>query len=358
VSTRYIAQRALSRRFLDYSVPLVTDGGQHELSASGSLTGTISPDVGALRTSDGRPLLEEWGTLLHEETDGVITWSGIVISSSWQGKDWTVECAGYPTYLNGTPFQGVITGAGLDPLDVVRRIWAEVQSHADSDLGVTVVGPTLSGVKLGTTEDPYDLVWWNTPDAGREITQLAGDAPFDFITRSRWDGDDIRHEFVVGYPRLGKRRHDLTFLQGVNITANLTPSVGGDDFANAVVGLGAGEGKGAVRRATAVSDGRLRRTRVLSQKAVTQTSRLDAMIRDELQRRQAAMTIESIQVVDHPNALIGSWDIGDDILVTGTIPWLGEIELWHRIVGWAPAGPHRGVLKLAPSDSFTYGSST
>jgi hypothetical protein len=38
------------------------------------------------------------------------------------------------------------------------------------------------------------------------------------------------------------------------------------------------------------------------------------------------------------------------------VPWLGKIELWHRIVGWAPSSPHRGVLKLAPSDSFTYGS--
>jgi len=355
VSTRYIAQRVLTGEVIDWAVPIATDGGTQELSAVGSLSGTVAPDTGAMRARDGRLVLEEWGTFLYEETDDEIRWGGLVISSGWKGREWSVECAGFTTYATGTPFTGELVSASIDPVDVVRRIWADVQAGPDSDLGLTVVGPTSTGVRLGTAEDPYELVWYNTPDCGRELSDLAKDAPFDFTERHYWQGDTIRHEFVIGYPRLGRRRTDLTFLQGVNITANIEPGIGGDDFANGVIGLGAGEGRGAVRRETSKRDGRLRRTKVLAAKDVTQEARLDAIIRDELQRRQSGASVASITVVDHPNARVGSWAIGDDILVTGELPWLGRYEEWHRIIGWAPSSPTRGVLKLALSDSFTYG---
>lgn len=354
MSRKYVARRVLTKEPLG-EIPLISDGAEHELSGPGSLTGTVSPDVGALRGEDGRLVLEEWGTEIYEEVDGEIRWGGLVISAGWQGSQWTIECAGFSTYPVGTPWTGELTSTGIDPIDVIKAIWAEIQRQPDSDLGMIVTGASSSGTRVGTTEEPYELLWWNTPDCGREIETLAAEGPLDFTERHTWVGDDIRHELVIGYPRLGRRREDLTFVQGVNIAVTLNPGVSGDDFANQIIGIGAGEGKGGVRRTTAIPDGRLRRTKVVSRKDVTQTDRLDALIRDELQRCQATMSIDSVTVVDHANAEFGSWDLGDDILIQGTIPWLGDIAIWHRIVGWAPTGTTRATLKLARSDSFTYG---
>jgi hypothetical protein len=201
----------------------------------------------------------------------------------------------------------------------------------------------------------YKLQWWESTDCGQEIDALAKETPFDYTERHYWSGDTIKHELQIGYPRLGRRRNDLAFVQGDNVMKVVTPTIDGDDFANEVVGIGAGEGKGAVHRTTAVRDGRLRRSYVYTAKEVDKTDRMDALIRDQLQRRALSLDIQSVTVVDHPNARIGSWSVGDDVLIQATIPWLGDIELWCRIVGWTLVTENTATLSLKRSDAFTYG---
>lgn len=358
---RYIAQRATTGEFLDMELPLRRDALQWALSGAGSLRGSVSPDTGALRAADGRPLLEEWGTLIYAEADGEIRWGGIVVSSGFDGAVWQVEAAGFATYPHGMPYSGVYSQVGADPADAVRHIWGELQGHPDGNLGVSVVGSTAA--RIGTTVSPddsstgpYVLNWWDAVDCGQEIGSLAADAPFDFTERHTWSGDSITHEIVVGYPRLGRRRTDLAFIQGDNISEVVTPTLDGEDFANEVVGIGAGEGSKAVRRTTAVRDGRLRRASVYAGKDVTSPARMDSIIRGELQRRGQTLNIRAVTVTDHPNAPIGSWDVGDDILVQAIIPWLGEVSLWCRVVGWELSGEHTATLSLVRSDSFTYGA--
>lgn len=201
----------------------------------------------------------------------------------------------------------------------------------------------------------YDLVWWDSPDCGGEIDNLAKQTPFDYTERHYWSGEEIRHEIQLGYPRLGRRRTDLAFVQGDNIGAPVTAERDGEGFANEVLGLGAGEGRSSVRSVTAVSDGRLRRTHVYAAKDVGSATRLSSIVRDQLQRHQQTLEIKSVEVVDHPNARIGSWVVGDDVLIEATIPWLGEISLWCRITAWTLTSETTATLSLARSDSFTYG---
>jgi len=169
------------------------------------------------------------------------------------------------------------------------------------------------------------------------------------------DGSTILHQIKIGYPRLGRRRDDLAFIQGDNIADVVSPTLDGEDFSNEVVGLGAGEGVGALRRTTAIRDGRLRRPTVYTAKDVSSVARMDSIIRAELQRRQKTLDISQITVRDHPNAPIGSWNLGDDVLIQATIPWLGDVNLWCRITSWALTSETTAVLNLARSDSFTYG---
>jgi hypothetical protein len=359
---RIIAQRALTGEFLDLELPLSVSSLAWDLSGPGSLVGVVSPDTGVLRAPDGRLLLEEWGTLIYAEADGVIRWGGIVVASKFDGAQWSVECAGFTTYPTGLPFQDTYSRTGIDPAQIVRDLWAHVQAHPDGDLGVVVTGGTP--VRLGTPENPddrasgpYELLWSDAPDVGREIDSLAQEAPFDYIEEHAWSagGDSIEHAVRIAYPRAGRRRDDLAFIQGDNVVSVVTPQIDGDAFANEVVGIGAGEGTGSLRRTTAVRDGRLRRTHVYTAKDVTSAVRLDAQIRDALTARGAVLDIDAVEVIDHPNAPIGSWALGDDVLIEADLPWLGSIAVWCRITGWELLGETRARLSLARSDTFTYG---
>lgn len=476
---RYIAQRILTGEFLDYDVPLTRDDLTWALSASGSLRGTVSPDVGRLRASDGGLLLEEWGTAIYAEADGQIRWGGIVISSAFEGAAWHVEAAGFTSYPHGIPYAGDYSRIQIDPLTAFREVWRHVQSYSDGDLGVEVDDTATTPVRLGkagipavdqvfldgkwqdrveivpasriikdfsipissamtasqdyltvrefggfskvatpfvitigtekiqvgnlaamagegstattyelqglvrgyagTTAaahtrntvaryngtptkkipavpaEPYLLSWWDAPDCGSELDKLAKETPFDFAESHTWDGDSIRHSIDLGYPRLGRRRADLSFIQGDNVIEVITPTLAGDDYANEVIGIGAGEGKKALRRTTAVRDGRLRRTAVLSVKDTKTTARLDSQIAAELRTRRQLLEITSITVRNHDNARIGSWALGDDILVQASLPWLGDVALWCRITAWNLKTEDTAVLTLARSDSFHYG---
>jgi hypothetical protein len=350
---RYIAQRATTGKFLHWDVPIARDDLSWALSGVGALNGTVAPDVGELRTDDGELLLAEWGTLLYAEAGGVIRWGGIVVRSQMDDGAWRVECismAGYPQRL---PYLGEYVKVGVDPMDVVRELWAHVQAQPGGDLGM-VVDPFKSSVRLGTGAEPYSLVWWEAPDCGAEVDNLAKEVPFDYTEHHWWDGDEIRHRLVLGYPRLGRRRDDLAFEQGVNITNVVAPVRDGDEYANEIVGLGAGEGRAVLLRRLPHRDGRLRRVSVYSDKAVSTTARMDALIRDELAWRRNIVEVASVEVIDHPHAYIGSWQPGDDVLIRARIPWLGDVSLWHRIVGWSLISDTRARLSLRRSDSFTY----
>lgn len=429
----FIAQRALTKEFLDWDVPLELEGLEWQLSGPGSLKASIAPDVGGLRASDGQLLLEEWGTLLHAEHDGVIRWSGIVISCSFEGEKWNLEAAGLSTYPHAVTYGGDYSQIQVDPAAVFRHIWAHIQSHPDGNLGVQVVGASDTGTRMGTPAssdlgnaihkaaeeilvrlrdgepifpnwtwwgmsgyvelfapaihdvyvsegspadqivwlegyrdlhkpadaEPYELVWSESVNCGEELDELTKLAPLDWVENHYWDDakEDVLHEVQLHYPRAGRRRDDLVFVQGDNVTNVVAIESNGDDFANEIVGLGAGEGRAMLRRVTAIRDGRLRRVHVVADKAITDAARMDSVIADELNARKAAVRLSSINVMDHPNAPLGSWQLGDDVLVRAEIPWLGEVEVWCRVVGWSLTGEHTAALSLVRSDLYRYGGS-
>lgn len=480
---RYIAQRATTGEFLDFEVPFLTRSElSWSLSAAGALKGTAPAGVATMTAPDGRPLFEEWNTLLYAEADGEIRWGGIVVRSEASDKGWTVEAASFATYPFGTPYLGEYRGVKADPADIVREMWAHIQGFPNSDLGVTVTGSTplrlgsdsetkaqnaqaaydaakknyedqraeytrlrnlasgrskarsdavkqrtaaskaLTAAKAIRPKDPaavaaaqadynaanavvndrtasynsmdaqadaqakvrdnakkaadaakdvldkakevvsqdggaYKLLWWEAPDCGDKIKALATSTPFDFTETHAWNADKtaISHRIDIGYPRAGRRRDDLSFIQGDNIGTVPVPTSKGDDFANSIFALGSGEGTKMVHTSTEVADGRLRRVQVLNSKDTKSGSVLRALARDALLKAAAGWAIDQITVRDHTNAPLGSWALGDDIYVQFDVPFLGRMGLWHRVVSWSLTSDSTATLKLERSDSFTYG---
>ncbi|MFE2181338.1 hypothetical protein [Streptomyces sp. NPDC059455] len=396
---RFIAQRALPEQILDWDVPFaLTSNPKRDLSGPGSMTGTITPEYARMIGSDGVPLLQEWGTKLFLEINGHIRWGGIVTKTSFDGPQYTVACEGLSSYPHGIPYEGYIIsgkkivpkdpyagkdknhdgyidgskpkkkvppppkpygGPRIDVYEAFRHVWWHVQSRPYGDIGIKVDTHDL-GDLLGAAngDDPWELAWWDNPDCGQALDTLTSTTPFDWTEEHAWaeeSGNAITHRIRLGKPRLGRKRTDLRFADGENIAAIARPEGMGDDYANEAVVLGKGEGK-KMKRAQVhrYESGRLRRVATVTDKTLSSDKALRTRGEQELAGRTQALQIPAIQIWDHPNARFGSWSLGDDIRVQVDVPWVGYVDVWHRIIGDEISADGTCTLTLKRSDSFHY----
>jgi hypothetical protein len=266
--------------------------------------------------------------------------------------------------LKGTLNAG-FTAAGV-PRDISAALKAQYdrENHTfDEEKAKNFLQQVFQGKDEKMTRivssEPYELVWWDHKDCGSEVNDLAKQTPFDYCEVDSWDANrrDVRHRLAIGYPRLGRRRGDLRFAAGENVLSGVPLAGGGDDYASEVVVLGAGDGRDKIRgSATEVSAERLRRVAVLTDKTVTSTERARALARAELQRRRPQPTLSELTVDgSHPNAPLGSFQVGDDALITGTYPWVGRIATWHRVTSYQWAVESTPVkLTVEPSAHYSY----
>lgn len=354
---RIAAQRILTGQWLHHALPLADLEVSWEVSGPGGITGHIDPEAPGLPVpGDGLALLEPWATALYAVDEGVVRAGAIVAAVRYEGQRATVEAAGFSGYPHGIPYTGDFTITHADPLDVVRHIWGHVQSFPDSDLGV-VVDDTDTGVLIGDERDsdgkvqPYTLQWWQNPDCGQEIDDLADQTPFDYREHHRFTPDGgVEHLLQLGYPRIGRRRGDLTFTLGENVVAVPDVDRDGADFAQTGLGLGAGEGRAMLRVTVPARDGRLRRVRTVTDKSVTGRTRLAALVRRDLATFRRMVTVPRVTIdARHRNAPLGSWQPGDTVPVRVDVPHLGRVTVDHRIVraAYRPAR-ERAELTLEP----------
>lgn len=399
MSWRYIAMRALTGDFLDWDVPFTASSPpKRELNGPGQLQGTIEPEYMRLMAKpDGLPVIAEWATAIFAEYAGKIRWGGLVTNLSFEGQSMKVDCAGYTTYPNGMPYLGTSIHSGAkiakkwaydgkdknhdgyidhtspkkkmpkrpkdtisgrwDAYDVVREIWSHLQSYKAGKLGITLDGHD-SGYLLGSSngEDPWDLQWWDSPDCGSTISDVMGLAKADYLERHYWDGtkEKILHHIDFGKRRLGKTRSDLRFAQGENVIELATPSYQGDHFANNIYVIGKGSGTKTARARVVVDDKRLRRAKIISRKSTANVHLLTEAGKKERARHSEQLTIPSIAIKDHPNARLGSWALGDRILVQVYVPWIGELAIWHRITA-EEIDPAAGTAVLTLTRADFYG---
>jgi hypothetical protein len=296
---------------------------------------------------------------LKLETEPPFTGLRLVVQDEVEDYAWTAFLMwGYELYVNTETGKLVVLVTPMDYAMATTGLPAVMQTFTNDD---------------GTTEDvwfvpkykyipakPYEIAWWNQIDVGREIENLAKQTPFDFAEVPRWADDrlEVDQHITIGFPRLGTKRFDLRFAEDENLFAAVLLRETPNFYASQVIVRGAGEGRAAIRGQYGGNhSGRVRRVASLTDQTITTRKRAEALAQEELYRRLAAYTISEITIdATHDNAPLGSYTLGDDILVQANLPYYGEVQLWHRILAitWVP-DRDEVRLSLRRSEQFNYG---
>lgn len=151
---RYVAQRidgsGTPGPLLNTNLPLRDVSINKVLSGPDQLSGTIAPVFKDLVADDGLPLLEEWGTAIHAEADGVIQASCLYVHGEVRGQEWGLESSGHAGYPERMRYEGDVQFIGADPLTIVRHIWDHLQGWPGGNLGVILDRTTTTPVRVGT----------------------------------------------------------------------------------------------------------------------------------------------------------------------------------------------------------------
>lgn len=343
---RYYLQSLPSGKWIDKDLPLVGGEVVTAINAPASIRGTIPAEYAQLRNDDGTLAIREWGCLIVAEELGRDPIVAIVDRVPAEGQALSIEAGGFSMYPTGLPWLGKeFAGIDVDPMNMVRKIFAHVQSYAEVGLDIAV-DSTTSPVRIGTEEKdvefttgdgetvefesgPFRLAEWATEDLGKTFSELAEQTPFQYMERSEWDGENLKHRLQLGYPTLGARRHNLRFEVGVNITA--APAIIADEYASTVVVFGAGQGRKKVSSGpiSAPTD-RMRRVHVETDKSITSTKAAKTAARAILKTLIGSDTIDTVEVSEHDSAPFGTFGPGDEIYVQGDAGW-SDLDLWVRI---------------------------
>ncbi|MEW1565825.1 hypothetical protein AB0454_22900 [Streptomyces sp. NPDC093509] len=358
---RILTQNALTGAWLATSLPVTDLEYGDELNGPGSLNGSLSP-----RLIDTDPSLVDPGTtLIFAESGGHIQWGGIIWDVRAQGNVYSIEAASWSSYLmKRFDLDGEHGGRGpytyADRCTVVRNIWTYAQSIADGDLGVTV-DSTVSSSTVGTPAEPYHSYWYDQKSLGDQVDDLVGgDATPDYTCHTSWNSakTGVIKKIRLGWPRLGARRTDITFASGVNIIEEPETALAGDDYAQVVIGGGAGDGSAKLRQISAVRNGRLRLEAALDFPEINGNDVLKDRVEFERAWRQILGQVDQVVIRNTTAAPFGSWQVGDDVYTRIHNQW-GSYTGWCRITGWtirptAQGGP-QATISLKPASMYQYG---
>lgn len=360
---RVLTQHALTGAWLSTALPVTDLEYGPELSGPGSLSGKLSP-----RLLSANPTLADPGnTLIYVEEDGQVQWGGIVWDVRVSGNDYAIEAASWSSYLQRRfDLDGEHGGRGpytyTDRCQVIRNIWEYAQAVVDGNLGV-VVDSTTSTSKVGTPSDVWHSYWYDHKSLGDQVDELVSDqATPEYTCTTAWNSDKsgVVKRIRLGWPRLGARRTDITFSSGVNIIAEPEETLAGDDYAQVVIGSGAGDGSAKLRQISAVRNGRLRLEHAVDFPEINGNDTLKQRVEWERAWRQSLGTIEQVTLRNTAAAPFGSWQTGDDVYVRIHNAWTTYTG-WCRITGWTIKPTERGgpqaVVSLKPSAMYSYGGS-
>lgn len=340
--------------FLAGDLPLSNVSITDALSSPDSMVFDIHPEDQRLKLPTG-VVFEPWRTAIYAETDNLIRHGSIVRGLQSKFDTLTIDTVGFSAFLNEQPW----TSAArllyqVDPADVIRTIWAEYQSKPAGNIGMVVSPDVKTNVKLGikpprvapgspasknpspTVEDsPVVLAPYATHDLGRFMGELMEAGSLDYReTHTRRADGTIAHDLVLASPRMGRRRQDIRFVVGTNVSV---PDVDIDasDYASEVLLLGAGEAEKMIRGHAAIPNPpRLRRVSVRLAKHIGRTETANSAANARAKSMVlSTVDVEQLTVFDHPNAPLFSWSPGDEVRLVGETGWAGRIDQWVRVMG-------------------------
>lgn len=373
---RYLATRLNgdgTETLLHPDLPIEDVTIEEVLSGDGSISGKIEPVYRTLLGDDGAPILTPWSAAIYAENNGTIRAGGILSRSGWREASWELEATGFTSYGRDMPYTADgYKGIRVDPMNAARVIWQHIQSQPGGNIGLTFAPTTTGGKKTIGTEErqvdfdtqegpvsfesgPYKLNWYSNHDLQGDFDTLAAETPFDYVERHSWAADDsILHRVDMGYPKIGRRREDLTFTYGVNIFEAPGVEQDGSTYASGTLVLGAGDTNTmihSVRERIRPPGAPLRRIAVVVDDSIKSKTAADRRADAENQWRARVDDIESFVVQDHPHAPLGAASLGDEIYVEGRTGWK-DVGMWVRILGIAyqPANGDIAEYSVARTD--------
>ena len=265
----------------------------------------------------------------------------------YKSGDMVIEGIGFMGYPKGIPWLTNYMPIAVDPAEVIQQIWSDCQSYTNANLGVTVL-PALTGVEIlpGYSFDGSSLSFdfyamfikeVDFQDSGGVMTSLARDTPLDMIEEVSWNtgNNTVNKVLRLGYPKLGAEQQSLSFVLGENvINAELAEELEIEPVSDVIIrSWMPGKTKTAHLIIDPPNTNRFRRIIMEEDAYIDSTERAAAWANKKLIRRNIPISFSKIFVdASHPNAPLGSYDIGDTIYVEGkNYPWRGDIAEWHRI---------------------------
>lgn len=350
------------------NLPLTGVSITNAVNATNELTGTLTPFSRGVKEQ-----LVNWGSFIWAEAAGKIRGGGILVHNETVGSKITLEVMGLHGYAYKMPYTSGTSynGVEVDPLDVYRVIWNYIQSQPGGNIGLQI--PDLkTGLKIGVemaqgefdTENgpisyesgPYMLNYWDTHDLGKEIDDLRSDTPFDFREINEWVDGQVESRIELAYPRFSARRTDLRFVVGENIIDPPSVSYEGDNYANVLMLLGAGEGRTMVRGEASLPRGnRIRRVALVEDKTIKSITTAKTRAYNLLKARIEIGDLTELTVLDHSFAPMGSVQPGDEIYVALDYDGQEGEGYWVRVqsIQYSPDEGNNYVLTVLRSDKVS-----
>lgn len=270
-----------------------------------------------------------------------------------------LKAKGFACYPKGIPWLEDLNWFANDAFRPVVEIWRHLQQDfPNGDLGVQIY-PQTSGVEMlpGYAFDGnlLNLNFFATfvrqtdrLDCGDYIDALARDIPFDYLEQSAWNADrtDVVKKIKLGYPRLGLIQDNLAFVLNENVTSAKPHTESETDWVSDVGVTGFFPGSEYSARLANADPDRLRRYLDEDTAFIDSNERSAAWAHRRLARRQTPPYWETITILpNHPNAPLGSFDVGDSIIVKGRMPWVGDVQQYHKVIA-ITIDTTKGVVQL------------
>lgn len=372
---RFYAQRASSGLVLDTDVQLGETNLDWSLSApcggdaylpSGMATNPVA--------EDGRLFWSKWDTILLGEEDGELAWAGICVAANPDEKGRKLEFIGPRGWLERVPYNSTLLTWRANAFDVARELINHSKKYPNSI--PFALGNNKSAFTVGDIEPPakpkppprrkgekksewqnskryqnyrdaltdwndlygqrkrYEVVWWEAPYIGEEFDSLAKEVGFDYRETFRWKNrNTLVPEFGIQLgDRIATRRTDIELVDGVNLAKPLDTKDSDDPYANAIFGLGAGEGKSMIRAEATVNDSRLYQAEFIAYKSVRDKARLRSLVQADLKNySNIDPDIDTVVAWDMPGyASLASLRCGDEVRVMSDNA-TPVVDTWRRV---------------------------
>ncbi len=280
-----------------------------------------------------------------------------------------LKAKGFAAYPKGIPWLEDLNWVANDAYEPVVEIWRHLQEDfPNGNLNVEVY-PKTSGVEMlpgyGFDGDLLNMNFFATfvravdkLDCGDYIDALARDIPFDYVERSEWNSDrtDIIKKIHLGYPRLGLIQETIAFILNENVLSAKPHTETETDWVSDVGVTGWFPGFEYSSTLANADPNRLRRYLDEATANIDSNERAAAWAHRRLARRQTPAYWEQITIdPNHPNAPMGTFDVGDTIIVSGFMPWVGHIRQYHKIIAIQfDVGKNTCQLQLMAEGAFNY----